>query len=869
MKDDNQTQPPKWPLTILRYFLKKNYIEEIEGDMEELFHENAELMSLKKARRLYTWEMFKLLRPALIRNLEFLRPLKNTGMINNYIKTSSRSLMRNPLNSFINIFGLSVAIGICVFVFAYAQWVYSTDQFHINKENVYLVTFSANRDGTVQEHGRAPRPLGEMLKADFAHVRKVCRIEDRTVVVKYEDNVFHERIRFADPEFLQMLTFPLKWGTSSSLKDLNSVVLSEDMSIKYFGDENPVGRDLLVKFSETKSKAFKITGVAEKFPVAHTIDFGFLINFENLAVAEPGYDLHDWAKFVNGTLVQLDDPKNLPSLLQGMNKYRTMQNAAVEDDWAISKFSFEPLATLHQRAGKIRDDISRSSDNNIKSIVFLVVIAVFMLALACFNYINIGIVTAAKRLKEIGVRKTIGATKNVVVVQFLMENIVVTFFALLVGLLLGYFFFVPGFERMWNFSMGFKMTDPRLWIYLSIVLLLTAIASGSYPAFYISRFEVVSILKGSLRFGKKNPITKIFLCIQLVLTCVFITSAVTFTQNTNYMSDRSWGYDQRDALYISLSDVAAFEKLEPLVQQNPNVLSTSGSSHHLGKKHASTVVHIGNRQGEIQELDVDANYFKTMGIKLISGRTFKENSAGDRKTIVVNETFTKNLGIQNPIGNIVRIDSAQVEIIGIVKDFHSYSFFTEVQPIIFSVAKKENLHYLSMKVRRGTERETYRAVQSMWASLYPETPFDGGFQEDVWGSYYEQIRIHAIVWEVFATLAVIMASLGLYGLVTLNVVSRVREFSIRKILGAGLQNIADSIGRQYIILLGIALIIAAPGSYFLMRFLFDLAYAYHMPVTYSVALIAILIMIIVFLGTVSTQIRRVLNQNPVNGLKAE
>jgi ABC-type antimicrobial peptide transport system permease subunit len=225
------------------------------------------------------------------------------------------------------------------------------------------------------------------------------------VVVKSEDNVFHERIRYTDPEFLDLFTFPLKWGAAKSLADLNSIILSEKMAVKYFGEKNPVGRRMLVKFDQGRSKEFKITGVAEDFPQARTIGFDFLVNFQNLRASEPGYDFHDWKAFVHATLVEVDNPVHLKSIKQGMEKYRKLQNEAVQKDWAISSFTLEPLATLHERSEVIRDDISRSSGDNYETVIYLFVISVSLLALACFNYINIAIVSAAKRLREIGVRK--------------------------------------------------------------------------------------------------------------------------------------------------------------------------------------------------------------------------------------------------------------------------------------------------------------------------------------------------------------------------------------------------------------------------------------------------------------------------------
>lgn len=351
------------------------------------------------------------------------------------------------------------------------------------------------------------------------------------------------------------------------------------------------------------------------------------------------------------------------------------------------------------------------------------------------------------------------------------------------------------------------------------------------------------------------------------------------------MAKQSWGYNQQEVLYVAVPDQAAFEKLNVLVMQDPNVVSISGSHHHLGKTHTTTIIHMPDRQFEVDQLSVDANYFETMGLQLAAGRVYQDYAESDKKRVVVNESFISSMAIGMesstfapiligakvgwPIGQVFKIDSVQHEIIGVVKDFHMYSFFKKVNPTIFKVADKENYRYLSIKVRPGSEHETSKAVQARWAELYPEIPFDGGFQEDVWGDYFEQLNIHRRVWKGFAIIAVVLASLGLYGLITLNVAGRVKEFSIRKILGAGIRSIASNITSQYVVLFAAALTIGAPVSYILNKMLFDTIYWYHMPITYGGVVIAAGILILVLLTTVSTQVRKVLKSNPVNGLKVE
>ncbi len=867
----NNISPPAWPLNLLRFILKYEYLEEIEGDMEEIFRENIEQFSVRKARRLYAWEMLKLLRPNLIKNLEFFQHFNQLPIFKNYFKVSIRGLMKNPLNSFINVFGLAAAISICVFAYGFGQWALSRDQFHKNKKEVFLVTFSANRDGKLEQYGTTPRPLGELLKQDFPQIKKMCRVEDRSAVVKYVDNVFNERIRYTDPEFLEMFTFPLKWGTPSSLADVNSIVLSEKMSEKYFGTENPIGQSILVKFDKDRSKAFKITGVAEAFPVSRSFDFTFLINIENLRTSDPTYNYHDWSSFVGGTLIQVEDPSDIKSIGPKMDTYKRIQNTAVKkEDWAISSFGFEPLETMHLQTDNIRDDIFREgSGSNRASIMYLSAISILMLVLACFNYINIAITTAVKRLKELGVRKSIGATRGIIIVQFLTENIVITSFALILGVVLGWMVVIPWFERLWNFSMGFKLSDPNLWIFLPIILLFTGIASGIYPSVYISKFQTVSILKGSVKFGTKNPLTKIFLGVQLVLACLFITSAVMFTQNTDYLAHRSWGYSNRDVLYAVVPDQQSFEQLTAVMLRQPNVLSVSGSTHNVGKNNSTAVLHFPDREYEVNQLSVGPKYFETMGLQVISGRSFHDHEGSDKQAVVVNEFLVKNLSWENAIGKVFLMDSIQYEVIGVVRDFHSYSFEELIKPTIFKVAGKEDYRFLSMKVQSGTELETHKALLENWAKLFPENPFNGGYQEDVWGSYYTQIEIHGHVWRVFATVAILLASLGLYGLVTLNVSGRTKEFSIRKVLGARMMSIATNIANQYLVLFVVAIFIGAPLSYVAIKAILDSAYPIHMPITFWSVALASVILILVLVITVSTQIRKVLKSNPVDGLKTE
>lgn len=734
-------------------------------------------------------------------------------------------MLKNPISAFINVFGLAVAIGMCLVVYVFYSWDSSLDQFHEHKDEVFLATFFVNREGTEEQYGISPLPLGEMLQQDFPQVEEMCRVIDGGAIVKHEDNVFEESLRYVDPSFLKVFTFPLKWGRSTSLEDPNSIILSEEMAIKYFGNENPVGEQLLVKFTETTSKTFTISGVAKAFPDAHIISFNFLVNFQNLKTSRPNVDHSDWQEMAHATLIKVKDPEDMIAVRSGMDKYQKIQNK-IEQDWAISSFEFISIADLHFRAGTIRNSIS--ADYNGEARLGMPIIAIFMIVMASLNYINIAITSAAKRLKEIGLRKVIGANKRLVIFQFLTENIFMTFLALVAGVIMSITIFIPWMKNLSGDPLLFDPLDPFVWIFLLIVLLVTGFFSGIYPAFYISKFQPVQIFKGKAKFGQKNTATKVFLSLQLVITCAGITNAVIFTQNNTFQNERSWGYQHEGVIYSFVASKSAFDQLHNAMSQESGVQSLEGASHHLGSTAATQIVHHEEMEYEVAQLEVGKRYFETMKLELLEGQLFASEEANE---IVVNETFVYNLVLQNPIGKQVKIDDRSVRIVGVVKDFHDQSFSYEIRPTFFSLANEENYRFLAIRASRGQVENVYHAMQKNWAALFPETPFNGRYQENVWGYFFEQLNSAQKFYRVIAFFTVLLASMGLYGLINLNVEGRIKEFSIRKVLGADLRSLTVNLGRQYILLLVISLIIGIPFSYMVGSASLEMLWAYHMPMS--------------------------------------
>jgi hypothetical protein len=408
-----------------------------------------------------------------------------------------------------------------------------------------------------------------------------------------------------------------------------------------------------------------------------------------------------------------------------------------------------------------------------------------------------------------------------------------------------------------------------LWIYLLAVLLVTGLVSGLYPAFYVSKFQSAAIFKGSVRIGKKNTLTKTILGFQLILSFLLIVCAVMFTQNHTYISQRSWGYNPIDMVYSAVPDATAFRQLKAAVSQNPEVISIEGSADQIGKPLDNVVLRSADRQYEIGKLAVGANYIQTAQLELLEGRGFIENHESDRNKIVVNESFLAATSSINPIGMKFKIDTAEYEIVGVVHDFHNDNFDSKIAPAILMLADEKDFRYLSVRTQIGMGQLANEDLQEKWSSLFPETPFIGGLQIDIWGPYFEKLAMHGNFFRTIAGLAILLAGLGIYGLVALNVSGRVREFSIRKVLGASIKSLGGSVVRQFVPLFLISLVAGAVLSYKAVALFFDFIYEYHIPMNgYGIA-IALFLLVMVLLIAVVAQLNFISKSNPVAGLKTE
>ncbi|OEK05381.1 hypothetical protein BFP71_18495 [Roseivirga misakiensis] len=758
-----------------------------------------------------------------------------------------------------------MALGVAIMVYSFVDMEYTTDQFHENKHEIYMATSTLSRSGQEAQYGIIPAPYAQILMNDFPQIDRVIRMEHRGGVLKNGASVFNETFTFVDPGFLDMFTFPLKWGNKSALNEPNKIIISENTSIKYFGDTNPLGKSMTFEFGALKY-TFEVAGVAEKFPYKRSMDFRVLVNFDQLKQIDPAVKLTDWGTFLDGTFIQTNNPSAVANITQNVQQYVALQNE-VRKDYPATAFGFFPWVDLYLKGDDMRNTVTGSTDG-VGSLV-LSIIAGFILVLAIFNYINIAIVSATKRLKEIGVRKVMGSTRKSLVFQFLSENVFLTLIALILGFILGVTVLIPGFDQMFDIGMEFDIAQPSLWIFLLILVVFTGLASGAYPALYISNFSAVNIFRGRLKFGGKNKMTKIFLTFQYILACIAVVGGIMFTQNTAFQKSQDWGYNEKATISTNISPATEAMQLMAAMESNPNIASIAPSKHHLSRRSTRMEIQILEKDYDILTLEIGPEYVETMELEVLEGRTFEKNRETDFQNVLINEQMAKLLNPQGALGERFKSDTLNFAVIGILKDFHQYNFSERIEPMILKLSPEDEYAFISMRVKPGSLIATYEALENTWAEIFPEKPFNGFYQEETLENYFREIDGHGKLMRIVASMCIILSCLGLYGLVSLNVASRTKEFSIRKALGAGLKNLAFVINKQFVLFLAVALILGLPISYLLMDTLFETVYEVHKPITVIPFLMALIIVVIMVFATVSSQVKKVMTTSPTEGLRSE
>lgn len=785
-------------------------------------------------------------------------------MLQSYIRSAFRALLNNTVPSVINIVGLSIALASSIVVYLFLQVYYTLDTFHEHGDRIFMVEHVVTRGDAGQTWGTTPLPLGPTLEADLPQVERAVRVAWRGGDVRTSDDTFAERIGFADAGFFDLFTFPLQAGTPASLATPGTVILSEAAARTYFGDEDPLGQRLTITIADGGAQAFLVGGVAAPFPRNAGFRFDVLLPFEALPLHAVQAD--DWAASVDATFLLLHHPEDLHAVAAQMDRYVARRNAA-NPDAPVERFVFE---NLKQPAPDGYTVLQRPTEAPHPAFsLIMVMMAAFMMALSCFNYVNISLGSGARRLREIGVRKVLGGTKRQLVVQFMAENLLLCTLALILGIVIAWLFLVPLFNGLFVMQIQLSLTENlNLWAFLAGLLAFVGIASGAYPAFYVSSFQPVLIFQSKHRLAEKRWFTRSLITVQFIIVFLAAIATIVLLMNGRYILGLPWGYDQEDLLVVRLSDPSQFEFLRDAATGQASVLRVAGSQDHVGVSMRRTRFTVGlEEESEAIELTIGPGYAEAIGLRLQSGRLFDEHLRTDVTGVVVNQRFVQAREWTDPLGRTLRIGRQVYTVIGVVEDY-LYNPVVRPEPTLLRLSET-GYRFLTVRVAPGSLEATKALLETHWKRHVPELPFESFVQADVFDAPYRSYMSLGRGIGYLAALALLIACMGVFGLASQNIARRRKEVSIRKVLGASVAHVVFLVNRVFLVILSIAALVATALGYVGLRILTGLDAANVMPLTPVPFVAAYLLVLLTVAVSVASQSRTLALTNPADTLRRD
>lgn len=789
-------------------------------------------------------------------------------MWKNYFVIALRHLLKDKTYTAINVLGLGVALALCIMAYVTYDYDARYDAFHVNGASIYRINSVREVAGSEQRWGLTPVPLAEALARDVPGVEQATRLRQKRAVVRAQDRVFNERLTFVDPAFLDLFTFPLERGDPDVLRHHDQLVLSHEAAIKYFGEEDPLGRQLAVDFGNGQERVLTVGGVAAPYPPNSSIHFDFLAPYEVLLSAldiTPG----DWGAWAQLTFVEVPDPSRVSELDRLLDRYVDVQNAA-RPDWRNVRFYAEPLRLLapHSRTTQGHELVSNLPRS---AVVGSITMALLVLVMACFNFVNLSVVAAGRRLKEIGVRKVMGGQRRQLVGQFLAENLLLCLLALIVALGVAEML-LPLYDDLWPFmSLGHHHAPAvPLLLFLGGLVLATGLTAGVYPAYYASTFSPTQILRGAQRLAAARPFTRVLLGFQISLTIVSVAGSLLFAQNARYQEQLDLGYARDRIMVVPLDEAATFVPYRDALARNPAIHQTAGTSGHVGyARYPATIQHADNEH-EVWFYDVGQHYVETAGLEMVQGRSFDPERAADHTTaLLVNEALVQAMGWHDPIGQFVTQDSIRYTVVGVIRDFHTNGMWHEIEPAALRLVPPEAYRYLVAQVAPEDLPDVTRFLELTWKDIVPDVPYTGFAQDELLA---ESVQVSQSVRKMFAFVAIItllIAGTGLFALVSLNLARRTKEIGIRKVLGATAWHIGRLVNREYLLLIGAAGVVAGISGYFWIDALLSSIYAYHVAVGATPFVMATAFILLLALLAVGGKVYRATTADPVHALRSE
>lgn len=821
------TSPPKWPLRLLRKVIRDGYLEEIEGDMEEVFQDNLERYSLAKARRLYAWDCLKLLRPALLKNVHSPEPLIYTGMFRHNLLITYRSFLRDKTSFLINLIGLSSGLACVLLIYLWVNDEVSIDRFHEKDNQLYQVMTNFHGPDAIETWETTPILLAETFMEKFPEVESATLTNNRHWPIgniSHEDNAFDATRLFADERFFEIFSYDLIQGNRKEvLADKNNIVLSEKLAKKLFNSTT----DVVGKTVEWSNPYFKgtflVSGIFETPPANSTKQFDAVIHYDWVIKGDRW--AANWNTNAAETFLVLREGANIDEFNDRIEKFMWSK---VPDRKTNSLF----IQQYSQKYLNGRYENGILVGGRIEYIRYFSIIALFILLIACINFMNLSTAQASRKMKEIGVKKTIGASRKVLMLQFLSESMLMVILASVTAIGLVYLF-LPQFNEITGKPLLLTLRLEVLIPLLGIVLF-TGLIAGSYPAFYLSGFRPIAVLKGKLNNSTGELwVRKGLVVFQFALSVIFIVGVWIVNAQMDYTQSKNPGYSRDNV--ISFQRPRHHDDLEVFLSELQGIAGVAHVSNMAGD-----ILSGNNDQGGYswrgQESDekwifkspqIGFDVIETLGMEIVAGRSFSREHGDDDSKAIFNESAIKMMQLEDPIGKMIDHAGGKEEIIGVVADFHYGSLHHKVKPLVFRLG-----HWgrdILVKIKPGTEKNTIEQIEERYEEFHPGYAFNFSFLDDDNQRLYEAESRVAVLSKFFAGLAIIISCLGLFGLAAFTAERRSKEIGIRKILGSSVWGIIKLLSTDFTKMVFLAIVLALPISYLLAhRWLENFAYKIEM-----------------------------------------
>ncbi len=869
-------------LKFLEFFLK-NFVpfedqENLAGDFAEMYERISHQKGKMRAKSWYGIQIFKLL-PSYLKNYTYW----SLTMIFNYIRIAVRNIKKYTTYSFINITGLAIGMACVILILLFIQDELSYDRYHEKADRIYRVVDSFDVPGGFdQEIAFTSAPFAPTLKQDFPEVEDAVRLLTRRHMVTYEDKKYFEDFLFyADASVFNIFTFPLVAGNpETALSAPNTIVISESTALKYFGKDEAINKTLNINDQD-----YVVTGIMKDMP-KNSHFYGQI--FASMKTFEKDPELQElyfqtWARHEFYTYLLLHEdysPEDLQAKLPAfIEKYAAQEIKTILGGSLSSRL--QPLKSIHLHS-HLQMEISPNGD--IKYVAIFSVIALFILLIACVNFMNLATARSVNRSKEVGLRKVVGASRYQLIQQFLGESLFFTLFALILALVL-ITFTLPFFNSLTGKEIVVNYLTN--WILLGgmvLILFFVGIISGSYPAFIISRYQPANVLKKTVNIRSgKSYLRKGLVIFQFSISIIlFIATAVVLDQ-LDFLRNRKLGFNKEHVVVVPIRANSVRKNAEAIkaeLMQNPHIINGTITIGVPGGIVAGDAIKLVKEEGKktltLRMIYTDHDYVKTMGMEIVEGRDFsKEMSTDASEAFLINEAAVRELQLENPLETQVEWGGSDYNygiekkgrVIGVVKDFQFQSLRDAIDPLIIHVWS-QNTFVFAMRIRPDNISGTLDFIESKWKDLDPAHPFEYSFMDETFDRLYRGEEKLSKIFSVFSMLAIFIAALGLFGLALFMVEQRTKEIGVRKVLGASIGNIFVLLSKEFVFLVLLANLFAWPTAYLLMKKWLQ-NFAYRVSMEPRIFILAAALAFVIALSTISFQAMKAALANPVESLRYE